>query len=143
MFPHLKKSFICISWIKLFFLGRFLKNGAKEKPFSTDIETRKRISRKKGDAIMRIESFNQVAQIYNKNKAVRAQRTSAANVARDEVQISSFGRDYQIAKQAVAEASDIREDRVAQLKEVVNSGNYNVDMDEFADKLLQKYNALA
>ncbi len=92
---------------------------------------------------MRIESFNQVAQIYNKNKAVRAQRTSAANVARDEVQISSFGRDYQIAKQAVAEASDIREDRVAQLKEVVNSGNYNVDMDDFADKLLQKYNALA
>lgn len=46
---------------------------------------------------------------------------------RDEVQISSFGRDYQIAKQAVTEAADIREDKVAELKAKVNSGNYFVD----------------
>lgn len=91
---------------------------------------------------MRIEAYNQVAQLYNKNKTVKAQETNSASVARDEVQISSFGRDYQIAKQAVAEASDIREDRVAQLKESVNSGNYNVDVNDFANRLLQKYNAL-
>ncbi len=90
---------------------------------------------------MRIESLNQVAQIYNKNKAARTQRASAADTSRDEVQISSFGRDYQIAKQAVAEASDIREDRVAQLKESVNAGNYNVDVDDFANRLLQRYHA--
>lgn len=90
---------------------------------------------------MRIEAYNQVAQLYNKNKTVKAQETNSASAARDEVQISSFGRDYQIAKQAVAEASDIREDRVAQLKESVNSGNYNVDVNDFANRLLQKYNA--
>ena len=91
---------------------------------------------------MRIEAYNQVAQLYNKNKTVKTQKTDVTSAARDEVQISSFGRDYQIAKQAVAEASDIREDRVAQLKESVNSGNYNVDVNDFANRLLQKYNAL-
>ena len=91
---------------------------------------------------MRIEAYNQVAQLYNKNKTVKAQKTDVTSAARDEVQISSFGRDYQIAKQAVAEASDIREDRVAQLKESVNSDNYNVDVNDFANRLLQKYNAL-
>ena len=43
---------------------------------------------------------------------------------------------------SVADASDIREDRVAQLKERLDSGNYNVDMNDFANKLLEKYNAL-
>ena len=56
--------------------------------------------------------------------------------------ISQAGRDYQVAKSAVSEASDIREDRVAQLKERLDSGNYNVDMNDFANKLLEKYNAL-
>ena len=41
-----------------------------------------------------------------------------------------------------ADASDSQEDRVAQLKERLDSGNYNVDMNDFANKLLEKYNAL-
>ena len=84
---------------------------------------------------MRVEAYNQVAQLYNREK-------KQMSTGRDEVQISSMGRDYQIAKQAVADASDIREDRVAQLKERLDSGNYNVDMNDFANKLLEKYNAL-
>ena len=91
---------------------------------------------------MRVETYNQIAALYKTNKTAKTQGIAGAGTARDEVQISSFGRDYQIAKQAVAEASDIREDRVAQLKESVNSGNYNVDVNDFANRLLQKYNAL-
>jgi negative regulator of flagellin synthesis FlgM len=113
-----------------------------EKNDSSDIKTRKRISRKKGDAIMRVEAYNQVAQLYNREKTQKVQSTKQLGSRRDEVQISSMGRDYQIAKQAVADASDIREDRVAQLKERLDSGNYNVDMNDFANKLLEKYNAL-
>ena len=88
---------------------------------------------------MRIEAYNQVAQLYNKNKTVKAQKTDVTSAARDEVQISSFGRDYQIAKQAVAEASDIREDRVAEMKTKLESNNYQVDTEDFASKLLDKY----
>ena len=60
----------------------------------------------------------------------------------DQLQISQAGRDFQIAKQAVANASDIREDKVAELKTKVDSGNYQVDAGDFASKLLEKYNEL-
>ena len=91
---------------------------------------------------MRVEAYNQVAQLYNREKTQKVQNTKQMSTGRDEVQFSSMGRVFQIAKQAVADASDIREDRVAQLKERLDSGNYNVDMNDFANKLLEKYNAL-
>ena len=91
---------------------------------------------------MRIDAYNQITQIYKTNKAGKVKTASATASTRDEVQISSFGRDYQIAKQAVQEASDIRADKVAELKAKVNAGNYQVDNGDFASKLLAKYNAL-
>ena len=90
---------------------------------------------------MRIDAYNQIAQIYKTNKAGKVTIASSVAAVRDEVQISSFGRDYQIAKQAVQEASDIRTDKVAELKAKVNAGSYHVDNGDFASKLLAKYNA--
>lgn len=89
---------------------------------------------------MRIEAYNQIASIYKTSKTGKVQQPYGVSTGRDEVQISRLGRDYQIAKQAVAEASDIREDKVAELKAKVNSGNYFVDTADFAKKLLEKYN---
>ena len=91
---------------------------------------------------MRIETYNQVAQIYQGSKSGKAQKVYGASAGRDEVTISRAGYDYQIAKQAVAEASDIREDKVAQLKARVESGSYKVDSGDFAGKLLEKYYAM-
>ena len=47
---------------------------------------------------MRVEAYNQVAQLYNREKTQKVQNTKQMSTARDEVQISSMGRDYQIAK---------------------------------------------
>lgn len=91
---------------------------------------------------MRIDAYNQVTQIYKTKKTGKVTVASSAVCARDEVQISSFGHDYQIAKQAVQEASDIRTDKVAQLKAKADAGNYQVDNGDFASKLLAKYNKL-
>lgn len=91
---------------------------------------------------MRIEAYNQVAQLYKSSKSAKTGKTYGVAAGRDEVTISQAGHDYQIAKQAVAEASDIREDKVASLKAKVNSGSYKVDVGDFASKLLEKYNAL-
>ena len=89
---------------------------------------------------MRIEAYNQIASIYKTSKTGKVQQPYGVSTGRDEVQISQLGRDYQIAKQAVTEAADIREDKVAELKAKVNSGNYSVDTADFAEKLLEKYN---
>ncbi len=88
---------------------------------------------------MRIEAYNQVAQLYKTNKQTSTRAAGSAGMGRDEVQISSFGRDYQIAKKAVAEASDIREDKVAEMKTKLESNDYQVDTGDFASKLLEKY----
>ncbi len=89
---------------------------------------------------MRIEAYNQVATLYKASAPSRTTGTKAAASAKDEVTISRTGKDYQVAKQAVANASDIREDKVAEMKKKVNSGNYNVDPSDFAARLLEKYN---
>lgn len=88
---------------------------------------------------MRIDAYNQISQVYKTNASGRTKKADRAAYSRDEVQISSTGRDYQIAKQAVAEAADIREDKVAELKAKVDSGNYSVDTADFASKLLENY----
>ena len=84
---------------------------------------------------MRIDAYNQIAQVYKTTRAAKLRKTENARHGRDEVQISSFGRDYQLAKQAVTEAADIREDIVAELIAKVNSGYYFVDTADFAKKL--------
>ena len=92
---------------------------------------------------MRIDAYNQVAQLYGAQNKARVQKTQSAYSVSDQVlSISQAGRDYQIAKNAVSGASDIREDKVAQLKQKVDSGTYTVNPDDFASKLLEKYNSL-
>ena len=91
---------------------------------------------------MRIDAYNQIAQIYGASQTAKTQKTQTTSSARDQVSISQAGRDYQIAKKAVSEASDIREDKVAQLKNMIDSGEYQVSADDFASKLLEKYNSL-
>lgn len=91
---------------------------------------------------MRIDAYNQISQIYNTQTMAKANRTQMSTGRMDQVSISQVGRDYQIAKNAVSEASDVREDKVAQLKAMVDNGTYKVDEGDFASKLLAQYNAI-
>ena len=88
---------------------------------------------------MRIDAYNQIAAMYKTSKPSKVKSTPGVATVRDQVQISRAGRDFQIAKQAVAAASDIREDKVAELKASIQSGTYNVDTGDFASKLLESY----
>jgi negative regulator of flagellin synthesis FlgM len=90
---------------------------------------------------MRVDAINQIAQIYKTDATTENSKVDAAANGRDEVQISAFGHDYQVAKQAVAEASDIREDKVAEVEAKLNSGEYDVSNADFAAKLLERYRA--
>lgn len=92
---------------------------------------------------MRIDAYNQVAKVYGASSYAKTQaKTQNADGQRDQISISQAGRDYQVAKNAVSEASDIREDKVSQLKERIESGTYSVDAGAFAGKLLEKFNTL-
>ncbi|MBO5474612.1 MAG: flagellar biosynthesis anti-sigma factor FlgM [Lachnospiraceae bacterium] len=87
---------------------------------------------------MRIEAYKQVQQVYSSKKTAKAQNTSK-KAAADQIQISSFGKDIQTAKNAVAEADDIRSELTAPLKASIANGTYQVSGESFADKLMKKY----
>lgn len=90
---------------------------------------------------MRIDAYNQVAQIYKTNTKMKAQKTEKAGM-RDKVEISDFGKVYQTTKKAVNEASDIREDKVADIKGRIDNETYEVSNEDFANKLLERYGTL-
>ncbi len=91
---------------------------------------------------MRIDAYSQINQIYktgSKAKTGKVARTSE----KDKVEISSFGKAYQIAKNAVAKSPDVREDRIAEIKSKIDSGTYYVSNEDLAEKLLGGYGETA
>ncbi len=91
---------------------------------------------------MRIEAYNQVAGLYKATKTGKTAGTYSVG-GKDEVQISRAGRDFQVAKQAVAASPDIREDKVAKLKAQMDAGEYQVSTEDFAAKLMANFNLYA
>lgn len=87
---------------------------------------------------MRIDAYNQVNQIYKTDNKVKTKQVSKTS-KKDEVEISSFGRAYQSARQAVSSAPDVREDKIAEIKERIDNGTYEVSGEKFAEKILSKY----
>ena len=74
---------------------------------------------------MRIDAYNQISQLYQASKPKKITKKSEATV-KEQYTVSSKGQDYQTAKKALAAAPDIREEKVAALKEQIASGSYNV-----------------
>ena len=87
---------------------------------------------------MRIEAYSQIQQVYSNSKVNKTTKTQKANNVTDTLNISSIGKDIQIAKQAVKEAPDVREDVTARLKKAIQDGTYDVSGEDFADKLLAR-----
>lgn len=88
---------------------------------------------------MRIETMQRVAQLYN-NRNVKKTSKRPATESTDQLELSQAGRDYQIAKKAVKETEDIREDLVKDIKSRMERGEYSVSGDEFAAKVIDRYN---
>lgn len=87
---------------------------------------------------MRVDAYNKIAQVYQTNTIQKIEKKTNVTT-KDQVEISTIGKDYQIAKKAVAEAPDIRTDKVNDIKERLASGTYNVNMEEVADHILKRY----
>ena len=87
---------------------------------------------------MRIDAFSKISQLYKQNSTKQVEKASTVS-KKDRVEISQLGKDIQVAKQAVAQAPEIRQDKVNALKQSIASGNYNVSAEEIADKMINNY----
>lgn len=91
--------------------------------------------------MIRVDAYSQIQNLYNVSKPAGNWGSAKTAVPdfKDRLNISGQGKDLQVAKQAVAAAPDIREDRVAALKAAYQSGTYNISANAVADKILENY----
>ncbi len=90
---------------------------------------------------MRIEAYTQVQQLFQANKTAKQEKTAKAGFS-DKLQISNLGKDLQVGKQAVKNASDIRKELVEPIKSAIQNGTYSVAPESFAAKLMEKYDEM-
>lgn len=86
---------------------------------------------------MRVDNFGQISNAYNVTKARKPETVTKAEMGSDTVEISDAAKTFQVARTAVNSASDVRADKVAQLKSAIENGTYSVSARDIADKLLE------
>lgn len=88
--------------------------------------------------MMRIDAFNKISELYNASNVKSTTKVKSTSF-RDTCEISRTGKDYNTAKQIIANTPDIREAKVNEIKQRMEAGAYHVSMEDVADKLLEKY----
>jgi len=79
-----------------------------------------------------------VTEIYNRrNNVGKISRTHPAVSKKDVAAISNEAKDFQLAMKSVKEVPDIRQDKVKELKEKYESGNYNISGREIAECIIR------
>ncbi len=92
---------------------------------------------------MRIDAYNQIQQIYGTKKLSKAEEKKTIGTSfQDQLQLSATAQDASTVKKAITAAPDVRQNLVNSLKERIDNGTYEVDVEDFAGKLLEKYNGL-
>ena len=84
---------------------------------------------KKSEAAAKPERARQGEQV--------AKSSDSSGSARAE--ISDKARDFAKAHAAASAAPDVREDRIAELKKRISAGEYKIDADKVADKMISEH----
>ncbi|MFZ1956013.1 MAG: flagellar biosynthesis anti-sigma factor FlgM [Desulfobacterales bacterium] len=79
---------------------------------------------------------NQVQQ--NAQAAETEGEKGRVNVGEDSVELSQSARDLQKAQKALQDLPDIREDKVAALKQQIENGTYDIRADKIAANMLKE-----
>ncbi len=85
---------------------------------------------------MRVNNIDNVMKVYGNAMNHINQRNRAER--KDRIEISQRARDYQFAINRAKELPDLREEKVASIKAKVQAGAYKVNVEEIADKILNR-----
>lgn len=103
---------------------------------SSDIRIRQ--DKEKVVILVRIDAMNQISKVYQTKGSKKYSQTGRTDFS-DKLEISQLGKDIQVAKAAVAQTSDVREDKVAAIKAAMESGTYAVKDDDLVEKLMGNF----
>lgn len=87
---------------------------------------------------MRIDAYNKINQLYQSTSVKKTQKSSKAT-ASDKFEISQTAKDYQVARSAVDNATDVRIQKIQDIKSRMEAGTYNINIENVADKILDDY----
>ena len=87
---------------------------------------------------MRIDAFNKISEIYTASTVKSTTKAKEASFS-DTLEISEMGKGFQVAKQAVARTPDVREATIDDIKQRMEAGTYNVNIQDVAEKLVDQY----
>jgi negative regulator of flagellin synthesis FlgM len=82
-------------------------------------------------------------EVHEAKKQERAAALEARNTSGAKAEISAKGKEFAQAKAVAANAPDVREDKIAELKAKIASGNYSVDTDRVADRMVDDHLKMA
>ncbi len=92
---------------------------------------------------MRIDAYNAISKMYQANKVSGAKKINGITSFSDRLEFSQTAKSYQTAKAAVNDAPDVRQDKVAEIKDKISAGSYNVSSEAVAEKILSNLNTIA
>ena len=88
---------------------------------------------------MRIEAYSAVSQAYQASTQVKNVNSNKKVGRDDKLEISQTGKDINVAKKAMQNAPEVREDRVAAIKKQMEEGTYAVSMEDVANKIMSLF----
>ncbi len=83
--------------------------------------------------ISQINQVQKVMKAYGNNKTEKVQK---AALKEDQIDISQKGKDFQIAMEAYKNLPEVREEKINELREQINSGTYKVDKEKLAKAMV-------
>ncbi len=72
-----------------------------------------------------------------KKQVSKTEKAKLRNAVSDKIEISSSAKQFQVAFAAVKSMPDVREAKVAQLKEKVDNGTYYVSTKDLVDSIIR------
>lgn len=91
---------------------------------------------------MRIDAYNSISKLYQTNNVSSVRKSSDTQSLNDKLEFSSTAKSYQTARAAVAEASDVRMDKISRIKSQMAAGTYYISSEAVADKILGNVDTL-
>ncbi len=87
---------------------------------------------------MRVDALNRIHEVYKSQSTKNIKKTNKTNGA-DQVELSSTAKDFNEILKMLTDVPDIRQDKVDDLRNQINSGTYNVRSEEVAKKIMSQF----
>ena len=75
--------------------------------------------------------------VYNKSSNNSSQKVSGIELPKDQLELSTKAKEFQVALKAFKELPEVREAKVNEIKEKLQQGSYNVSGQEIAEKIFE------